>query len=60
MANARYMMIKSIMEARLEHPVTKADLEAALDRQLRKLTRRFALIGAAAAMLFVLILEVTR
>ena len=44
----------------MNEPVTKAELEAALDRQLRKLTRRFALIGGFAALLFALVLEVTR
>lgn len=44
----------------MDTPVTKAELEAALDRQLHKLTKQFAMIGGFAALLFALVLEVTR
>ena len=44
----------------MDRPVTKAELEEALDRQLRKLTRRFWLIGGTAALLFAIVLEATR
>ena len=44
----------------MQGPLTKAELEEALDRQLKKLTRRFYLIGGMASLLFVIILEITR
>lgn len=47
-------------EMQMDRPVTKAELEDALDRQLKELTRRFYLIGGLAAALFAVVLEVMR
>lgn len=44
----------------MDRPATKADLDAALDRQLRILTRRFALIGGLASIVFVILMEIVR
>ena len=44
----------------MDRPVTKAELEAALDRQLHKLTRRFTLLAGFVSLLFALVLEVMR
>jgi len=44
----------------MDKPATKADLDAALDRYQRKLTRRFAIIFGVVIVLFVILMEVVR